>query len=158
MNASPRIDKNIDIINPRPPAFSDEALALRFAELHAGDLRYVAAWGRWLSWTGTHWQFDDTLRAFDLAREVCRDAAASCNKPKIASVIASAKTVAAVERLAKADRRLAATIDRWDGDPWLLNTPAGVIDLRTGAMRPARADDYEQRRQSVPVNRLWGLL
>ncbi len=30
------------------PAFSDEALALRFAERHADDLRYVAAWGRWL--------------------------------------------------------------------------------------------------------------
>jgi hypothetical protein len=29
------------------PAFSDEALALRFAERHAGELRYVAAWGRW---------------------------------------------------------------------------------------------------------------
>ena len=29
----------------RPPKFTDEALALRFAELHVDDLRYVAAWG-----------------------------------------------------------------------------------------------------------------
>ncbi|OAI28690.1 hypothetical protein A1351_11335 [Methylosinus sp. R-45379] len=135
------IDDNIEY-EPLPPAFSDEALALRFAELHAGDLRYVAAWGKWLSWTGTHWQFDETLHAFDLARAVCREAAAECNKSKIANVIASAKTVAAIERLAKADRRLAATIDQWDADPWLLNTPEGVIDLRTGARRHARPDDY----------------
>ena len=27
-----------------PPAFSDEAVALRFAERHADDLRFVAAW------------------------------------------------------------------------------------------------------------------
>jgi putative DNA primase/helicase len=116
----------------RPPAFSDEALALRFAERHANDLRYVAAWGRWLSWTGTHWGFDDTLHAFDRARAICREAAATCNRPKEATAIAGAKTVAAVERLAKADRRLAATIDQWDADPWLLNTPDGPIDLRTG--------------------------
>jgi hypothetical protein len=36
----------------RPPAFSDEALALRFAERHAEDLRFVAAWGKWLVWNG----------------------------------------------------------------------------------------------------------
>jgi len=104
----------------RPPVFTDEALALRFAELHSDDLRYVAAWSKWLAWDGTRWQFDDTLRAFDLARKVCRQAAAECSKVRIAAVLASAKTVAAVERLAKADRRLAATVDQWDADPWLL--------------------------------------
>ncbi len=65
-----------------------------------------------------------------------------CNKAKIASIIASAKTVAAIERLAKADRRLAATVDQWDSDPWLFNTPPGVIDLRTGKSRPARPEDH----------------
>lgn len=134
--------QNVEVIEPRPPAYSDEALALRFAEKHADDLRYVAAWGKWLSWTGTHWQFDDTLRAFDLARAICRDAAAACNKSKIAATLASAKTVAAVERLAKSDRRIAATIDQWDSDPWLLNTPAGIIDLHTGSCRPARPEAY----------------
>jgi putative DNA primase/helicase len=136
------LDDNVEVFDPRPPAFSDEALALRFAERHANDLRYVAAWGKWLSWTGTHWQFDETLYAFDLARAVCREAASDCNKPKIASVIASAKTVAAVERLAKSDRRMAATVNQWDADPWLLNTPDGVIDLRTGMRRAAHPVDY----------------
>ena len=51
-----------------PPEFSDETLALRFADQHESDLRYVAAWGRWMQYTGQHWQFDDTLHAFDLAR------------------------------------------------------------------------------------------
>ena len=107
----------------RPPAFTDEALALRFAEMHADDLRYVAAWSKWLHWTGTRWKLDETLLAFDFARAVCREAAAQCNNEKTAATLASAKTVAAVERLAKADRRLAATVDQWDVDPWTLNTP-----------------------------------
>jgi putative DNA primase/helicase len=134
--------ERIEAIDLRPPAFSDEALALRFAERHANDLRFVATWGKWLSWTGTHWQFDDTLHAFDLARQICREAAASCNKAKVAGMLASAKTVAAIERLSKADRRIAATIDQWDADAWLLNTPDGVIDLRTGQRRAHRPDDY----------------
>jgi putative DNA primase/helicase len=126
----------------RPPEFSDDALALRFAELHAKDLRYVAEWGRWLRYDGMRWQFDDTLVAFDRARVICRAAAAECNSLKLAKGLASAKTVAAVERLARCDRRLAATVDQWDADPWLLNTPRGVIDLRTCEMRAHHADDY----------------
>ena len=132
----------------RPPAFSDEALALRFAERHRNDLRYVAAWGKWVSWTGTHWRFDDTLFGFDLARHICREASAECNE-KAAKAIASVKTVAAVERLAKSDRRIAATTDQWDADPWLLNTPGGVIDLRTGRARPACPEDYQTKVTAV---------
>jgi putative DNA primase/helicase len=125
----------------RPPAFSDEALALRFAEIHAIDLRYVSAWGRWLYFDETCWRFDETLLAFSYARKICREAAAQCNG-KARKALASAKTVAAVERLAKADRRLAATVDQWDTDAWVLNTSAGIVDLQTGNLRPHRPEDY----------------
>ena len=134
---------------PRSPAFTDEALALQFAARHRKDLRYVAAWGRWLRWDGACWGFDDTLHAFDRARHICRAAAVAANKPSVQTTLASAKTVAAVERLAKSDRRLAATIEQWDSDPWLLNTPGGTIDLRTGNMRPARIEDYATKVTAV---------
>jgi putative DNA primase/helicase len=139
-----------DTPDDRPPAFTDEALALRFANKHAAELRYVASWGKWLIWDGTCWRFDETLRAFDLSRAVCRQASATCNKPKIAATVASAKTVAAVERLAKADRRHAATVSQWDADPWLLNTPAGVVDLRTGIIRRHCPSDYMTKITVVP--------
>jgi putative DNA primase/helicase len=129
----------------RPPEFSDDALALRFAERHAGELRYVAKWGTWMCWGGKRWQPDDTLHVFDRARAACREVAVRCNKLKLRKELASAKTVAAVERLARSDRRLAATTDQWDADPWLLNTPGGVIDLRTGLMREHRAEDFRLR-------------
>ena len=133
----------------RPPAFTDEALALRFAELHADDLRYVASWSKWLHWTGNRWQLDETLLAFNEARAVCREAASQCNNDRAAAMLASAKTVAAVERLARADRRLAATVDQWDRDNWLLNTPAGTVDLRSGTMLPHRPTDYITRVTAV---------
>ena len=93
----PRAPANND--DPRPPAYSDEALALRFAERHRDDLRFVARWSKWMTWDGRRWKEDDTLLGFDFARQICREVAAECNNPKVASTIASAKTVAAVERL-----------------------------------------------------------
>jgi putative DNA primase/helicase len=123
------------------PKNSDEALALEFAGKHAGSLRYVATWNKWLRWDGVRWQSDDTLAVFDLVRELCRQVAAGCSS-KEAKAIASAKTVSAVAGLVRSDRRLAATGDQWDTDPWLLNTPGGVIDLRTGECRPAKPEDY----------------
>jgi hypothetical protein len=47
---------------PLPPAFSEQAIASRFAEAHEGDLRYVAPLGKWFSYTGSFWRADDTLR------------------------------------------------------------------------------------------------
>lgn len=135
--------------DPRPPEFTDESLALRFADRHADDLRYVAAWGKWLHWTGTKWALDDTLLAFDRSRAICREAAMACNQPKIASNVARAATVAAVERLARADRRHAATADQWDVNPFLLNTPDGVVDLRTGKTGVHEPSDYFTKITSV---------
>src|SRR5262249_14282766 len=65
------------------------------------------------------------------ARKLCRDGGD-----------ADAKIVAAVERLARSDRRLAATVEQWDANHWLLATPGGTVDLRTGEMQPARREDY----------------
>ena len=102
-----------------PPA-AEESIALLFAERYALEWRYVAAWGWWLSYDGTRWAHDDTLDAFDRARAICREVAADCEG--LARAVASAKTVAAVERLAKADRRLAATASQWDANGWVFNT------------------------------------
>lgn len=126
-------------------ALSDDALALLFSARHEHDLRFVNTWGRWLLWNGRRWEFDHTLAVKNLCREVAREVANEImtqrSKDKLAHATASAKTVAAIERLARADRRHASGIDVWDSDPMLLNTPGGTVDLRTGSIRPHdRAD------------------
>ncbi|MHC2792594.1 putative DNA primase/helicase [Mesorhizobium jarvisii] len=133
----------------RPPAFTDEALALRFAAKHCGVFRYVAKWNRWLVFDGRRWAPDETVNVFDRVRETCRQAAAACNEMRVGKTLASAKTVAAVEKLAKADRRLAATTDQWDADPWLLNTPGGVVDLKAGLVLPHSPGYYMTKMTSV---------
>ena len=112
----------IELADASPPKFSDDALAQKFAERHENDLRYIAAWSHWYAWVGARWELESTLDAFDRARAICRVAASEAEKPSIKTGLTAAKTVAAVERLAKADRRIAATIDQWDTDPDVLNS------------------------------------
>lgn len=130
---------------------TEDALALSFTRRYHRDWRYVAAWGRWLVWDGQRWRTEDTLAATDLIRSVCRQTAVRADNPKVAAKLASAGTVSGVERLARADRRHAATTDEWDADPWLLNTPGGVVDLKTGRMRPHdRADRMTKITTATP--------
>jgi putative DNA primase/helicase len=132
------------------PPYSEEALALTFAERHASTLRYVAEWDQWLIWDGTCWRMDRTRQVFTLARELCRETAAEVKKLCERQRIASAKTRAAVVSLAGEDRRLAATTEQWDADPWLLNTPDGVVDLHTGRLREHRTTDYMTKQTAAP--------
>jgi putative DNA primase/helicase len=120
---------------------SEDGLALSFTRRYRHDWRYVAAWGKWLMWDGQRWRTEDTLGATDLVRNVCRHAALKAASPKTAVKLAAASTMSGVERLARADRRHAGTADEWDADIWLLNTPGGVVDLRTGRMRAHQRTD-----------------
>ena len=131
---------------------TEDALALAFTRRYHRDWRYVAAWGKWLVWDGQRWRTEDTLAATDLIRSVCRQTAVRADNPKVAAKLASASTVGGVERLARADRRHAATTDEWDADPWLLNTPGGVVDLKTGRKRPNdRADRMTKITTATPA-------
>jgi putative DNA primase/helicase len=107
----------------RPPEYSDDALALRFSTAHGGDARHVTLWGKWLLWTGACWQFDDTMRAFDMARSICRAASVEIGdtRGKLAAAVASARTVAAIVSLSRSDRRHAVATDQFDRDPMIFN-------------------------------------
>lgn len=112
---------------------TEDGLALEFVDAHRSDLRYTAAWRRWHRWDGTRWVEDTTVKVFDLARETCRNAAVG--DPTRKTALKSAHTVASVVTLASSDQRISVIPDSWDKDRWLLNTPTGLIDLRTGKLR-----------------------
>ena len=128
-----------------PPRFSDDALAAAFSARHDGQVLYVPAWCAWLRWNGVKWAKDDVLAVYDAARIICREIATDAAEQKggdsVAKGITSAGTVSAVERLARSDPRHARAADAFDADSWLLNTPGGVVDLRSGHMRPHQPGD-----------------
>jgi putative DNA primase/helicase len=108
---------------PRSSGVTEDDLATEFTRRHRDHLRYVALWGAWMRWSGRHWQRETTLEAFDLARDVCRDAADKIKNAKLRARLLSASTRAAVENLARSDRAHATTTEQWDRDPFALNEP-----------------------------------
>ena len=128
-----------DTEQPTPPRFSDDAIACRMSDRHAESLLHVSAWNHWLVFQDGRWLRDPVLTVFEKCRLICRevacDAADTKDGSSLAPAITSARTVAAVERLARSDPRHARSADAFDADPWLLNTPAGVVDLHNGRMR-----------------------
>lgn len=126
--------------------WSESALADRFADQNASQLRRIKLENRWLFWTGTRWRRDDTERVLDLARKHCAHEARLYGAVPGRSVglvrtLCSKNTAKSVLELAGSDLRIASTPDEWDQEPWLLGTPDGVLDLRTGEHRPACPDD-----------------
>lgn len=129
------------------PEFSDDHLALEFVAQYGTGLR----WSPGLDWmrdTGTHWTRDDHLIRFNAARLTCRSAANAADE-KMQARLASAKTVFAVLSLAQSDPRIVVPSEEWDRDPFMLNTPAGIVDLRTGNLRTRNRDDYLTQITSV---------
>ncbi len=120
----------------KPPEFSDDALALEFAEKTAGYLRFCPEVRSWMSWNGQRWQKDHAGTAINTIRRICRDAAARIDQGPKAIRMASNQKIVAVESLARTDPRLAAPATNWDSNDWLLNTPEGIVDLRTGKLGP----------------------
>ncbi len=137
--------KGIVAVDPAPTAqavwASEDFLALAFTRLYAYDWRYVSVWGKWLVWTGQRWHSEATLFAQHLIRHVCREASLKADTSRLATKLASRSTVSGVEGLARTDRIHAATAEEWDADPWLLNTPGGVVELKTGRVRAHNRDD-----------------
>ena len=129
---------------PRPNedvlGLNEDAIAVEFVDNHADHLRYDHDLKAWFEWTGSHWRQDRHARAFSWARLTCRRLRVS-GTPSEQAKLARASVAAAVERFAQADPRIAVDAHGWDQDGWLLGTPDGTVDLRTGFLRPAdRAD------------------
>jgi putative DNA primase/helicase len=134
--------------SPALPESSQSQLAMRFVEQHACELRYCAGLGRWLMWDGSRWHIEPTYWAFDLAHALCREAARAFDR-KEAVAVASAGTVAGVIQLARADRKIAATVEQWDADPWSITTPGGTVDLTTGELHASHPETYSTKCTAV---------
>jgi putative DNA primase/helicase len=140
--------KIVDLALDNP--FTEDQLALRFSERHAHDLRYVAIRNQWYKWNGIRWAPESTLLAFDLARASCRDDARDYGNGKPPNKLYTARSVAAVERLASADRRQAAALDQFDTNTWLITTTDQTYDLHTGVGRSPDPADYITKTTACP--------
>ncbi|MCH9751495.1 MAG: hypothetical protein K0U61_04685 [Alphaproteobacteria bacterium] len=136
------------------PATSEEAIALRFAATKKDRLKYVAVLGAWFVWIGSHWQKDETGRAFNSVRAFTRLAANTVEGHR-ARTLASAKTATGVEKLAKVDSRLASSISEWDRRRDVLATPSGTITLSDRSIENPRPEDKITRCTAYKPGESW---
>jgi putative DNA primase/helicase len=109
-----------------PPGVEDDGLALELGREWGNTARHVALWGRWLFWNGSRWEPDERLLHMTKTREFLRR-----------KEIGDARVVARVIGLARSNPEQASSAKDWDADPWKLNTLGGIVDLKTGELRPS---------------------
>ncbi len=138
-----------DAANLASANLTEDGIASAFADHFKDRLRYCHDTGAWFEWDGNIWRKEETQLAFHWCRQICREVGQTVDSVKIKAILGKASTAAAVERFAKADRAFAVTAAIWDRDPFLLGTPAGTVDLRTGRLRPAMQSDFITKQTSV---------
>jgi putative DNA primase/helicase len=121
--------------------YSEDSLALLFIARHGTEFRWTA--GRdWLHYDGTLWTRDQRKLHYSAIQKLCREQATLLFKDSQVVRVRSAKTRNGIAELAKHDPRIAMLDEVFESDPNLLNTPEGIVDLRTGMMRTSRPEDY----------------
>ncbi len=142
------------------PYMSDQWLALKVVDLAHPRLRFVPADGKWRVWTDGRWMPDVELLAEDTVKQELRAIAAKIDgvgasdkeqnaNRALARAICSDPKAGIVRALVQSDRTIALPPEAFDADPWLLNTPGGIVDLKTGKLGPSDPDALCSKTTSV---------
>jgi putative DNA primase/helicase len=142
--------------------FTEAGAAERFARLHGDEVRYDHRRGRWLLWQAHRWAPDAdaaiTRLALEFARTWQRESIELPDHQRREAAIRAAirlerrDALMSMLKLAADLRPIADAGERWDQNPWLLGTPSGVVNLRTGLLRPGHRDDRITMCTSVPFD------
>ncbi|HHW4679760.1 MAG TPA: phage/plasmid primase, P4 family, partial [Xylella sp.] len=146
---------------------TDQANAVRLVKRYGQ--RLMSSSDRWFFWTGTHWAHDEAAAyrvGFKLskiihieadqwrARKADNQKEQSKNE-KIAAALLKWSRKSEMRGAVEAALRFAKPMlvvdqSKLDSDPWLLNCANGTVDLRTGALRAHRPEDYITRAIKLP--------
>jgi putative DNA primase/helicase len=143
-----------------PLPFSDYTNAATLVRQYGEAIRYCAPWKKWLSWTGTHWQPDETGTVMQYAKATIKHLAqgaaaliarltelSPADREKAIALAKHVKTslsgyhLKMMVQVAQDEPGLPVLPAQLDAQPWLLNCLNGTLDLRTGELRPHRRED-----------------
>lgn len=148
----PTEDKKVQLI---PESWSDLDQARIFAKLFGNRVKYAKGFD-WLVYSDGCWKADEheAMRCM----QILTDGQLREAKARIAKAEGDGELKAAQELLKtvlgrRNDKKLSAGLSQaipmlkiktedLDKDPFLLNTPSGTIDLRTGTLKPHDPNDY----------------
>lgn len=129
----------LKVVEERTLAHSDDANALALVDTYGDVLRHCSDRGRWYAWDGTVWA--ECPRTAGPAREYAKRIARALPEVEKKEIdhkkrSLSAIGISAMLTQAASDTRISVTYDQLDANPWELNTPGGIINLRTGELQP----------------------
>ena len=120
--------ESVDEAGCDEPELTEDYVAHAFIDRHGQKLRFDHDAGAWYGWDGTHWRKDETRATFDKVRGHCRALRGR------ARTMSSKRAIEGVEVMASRDRRVAMTTRDWNTDPWMLGSPGGHVNLKTGEL------------------------
>lgn len=140
-----------------------------------GRLKYLVERDQWIMWGGSRWEVDTNKNGLQrycrmvgehyhtdaLQQRKAADSPAlpADDRKKLHKVADSIEAwavqcrnhvkILAMQAQAKMDERFTLPLDKLDTDPHLLGVQNGVVDLRTGGLRPDGREQYVTRRACV---------
>jgi putative DNA primase/helicase len=140
------------LVTERTLTCSDDANALALVEAFGDRIRYCDDRGRWLAWDGNRWHWCG--RSGGIVREYAKRVARNLPEDSDKALTHKKRSLGAMGTTAMltqaaTDNRVAVALADLDAHPWELNTPAGIIDLRTGQTTPPDPDRLHTRVTAV---------
>jgi putative DNA primase/helicase len=131
--------------------FTDATNAQRLFREHGKDIRYNAAWKKWVVWNGKHWETDEGALIHERGLETVRniydevlltdDWRERIEIENYAKLSESMRRRKAFVEAASVIKALNITSDDLDPSLWLLTVKNGTIDVTTGEFREHRQED-----------------
>lgn len=143
----------VQIVGERPRNRDTDRGNAEELEAFAGRrLRLVAGVDEWIVWDGTRWVTDMKYARERIMIELSRQLEERAVRAGEDERNVLLKRARSLEMSTKRDSALRYARDLLvvelgdlDADPWKLNTPGGLVDLRTGAVRRAEPEDLVTR-------------
>jgi putative DNA primase/helicase len=148
------VDDQQGFQDPPEITATDDGNALRLINQHGREVRRVADMHRRFYWDGKRWAMDHEDRfvrsaARELARSLPETDGASRSFKRNSM---SATGISGCVRVAETDKRISILAAGLDAHPELINTPSGIVDLCTGAVKPHDPGLLLSRVTAYPVD------
>lgn len=136
----------VPLLLSKDSSLTESDAARIFVSNYDGLLAYCHTEGVWREWSGSIWAKCELPTGFIYARQLIETMSAQVKSP---APLKKLRFVQAMVTFAMNDERVARKATDWDIDPWLLGTPAGTVDLRTGVTRSSEPRDNITRSTRV---------
>jgi len=132
--------------------FTDSTNAMRLIKLHGRDIRYNAAWKKWVVWNGKFWEMDEGNvlvheKGLDMVRNIYDDLLKTADYreridiEKAAMMSESVRRRKAFVEAATWVKALRVKTEELDPNPWLLNVKNGTVDILSGEFMKHKQED-----------------